>query len=308
MQDDLFLLRPLKEFPSILLDLTDKDTFSFTYADLLKRCENIDYFVIEERPKNVEAHTRQRAKSNIWFRYRAGRITASKLKSACRTNAGAAAISLIKLVCDLDLCRFSTEATRWGCDHELQARQAYEDYMCTEHPGFIVKDAGLIINPKYPHLGATPDGLVQCAEHCCGDERFGVCEIKCPFCKDMSLMYAAEDKQFCLQDVNGELHLSNEHAYYYQVQIFVLERSFCDFVVWTSDDVCPHIERIVGNHAFWTDSVAAATHFFKVGMLPELVGKHFTSPPKNVSENVHWRPMTRMNKNGATVRRGTAGK
>lgn len=52
------------------------------------------------------------------------------------------------------------------------------------------------------------------------------------------------------------------------------------FVVWTSDDVRPHIERIVGNNAFWTDVVAAATQFFNLGVLPELVGKHFTSPPQ----------------------------
>lgn len=87
--------------------------------------------------------------------------------------------------------------------------------MRTEHSGFMMKYSGLIINPKYPHL----DELVQCAEQCCGDDRLGVCEIKCPFSKkNMSLMSAAEDKQFYLQNLNGELHLSKEHAYYYQVQ------------------------------------------------------------------------------------------
>ncbi|XP_072018231.1 uncharacterized protein [Amphiura filiformis] len=114
----------------------------------------------------------------MWFRYRAGRVTASKLNTACRTNTGVPAVSLIKSLCYPDLCRFSTQATRWGCEHELHARQAYEEYMRTQHTGFVVKDSGLIINPKRPHVGATPDGVVQCTEHCCGDDRFGVCEIK----------------------------------------------------------------------------------------------------------------------------------
>ena len=94
---------------------------------------------------------------------------------------------------------------------------------------------------------------------------------------------AAEDKAFSLQVVDGKPHLSKEHQYHYQVQtqIFILERAHCDLVVWTKDNV--HIECIVGNDAFWGDAVAAATHFFKVGILPELVGKYFTKPPQDLT-------------------------
>lgn len=196
-------------FPPILTDLMDKNTFTLKFAELLKICEAVNYSVTEEGAKNVEAHTRQQAKSETWFRYRAGRITASKMKSVCTTNAGSPAISVVKSVCYPNLYKFSTEATRWGCDQEKRARQAYAAYMRTEHSGFMMRDSGLIINPKYPHLGATPDGLVECAEQCCGADHLGLCEIKCPFSKkDMSLMSAAEDKQFYLQNLNGELHLS----------------------------------------------------------------------------------------------------
>ena len=40
---------------------------------------------------------------------------------------------------------------------------------------FIYSHAGLVINPLYPYLGATPDGFVYC--DCCG---YGVLEIKSP--------------------------------------------------------------------------------------------------------------------------------
>jgi len=273
----------VKEFPPILTDLADKNTFDFSYADLLKRCETVEYQVTSEAARNCEAYTRQQAKSGIWFRYRAGRVTASKLKSACRTDAGAPSVSLIKSVCYPDLHRFSTEATRWGCEHELIAREKYEMIQNAFHKGFVVKDSGLIISPKFPHLGATPDGLVACGINCCGDTRLGVCEIKCPFGKkDMSIAEAAADKGFCLESVDGHLQLRTDHMYYYQVQaqIFLSERAYCDFVVWTENDI--HIERITGDVDFWNDAVMSATHFFKVGVLPELVGKHFTSQPKNM--------------------------
>lgn len=68
-------------FPPILTDLMDKNTFTLKFAELLKICEAVNYSVTEEGAKNVEAHTRQQAKSETWFRYQAGRITASKMKS-----------------------------------------------------------------------------------------------------------------------------------------------------------------------------------------------------------------------------------
>lgn len=98
---------------------------------------------------------------------------------------------------------------------------------------------------------------------------------------------AAEDKQFCLQVVDdGSLELSRKHAYYYQVQaqIFLSGRSYCDFVVWTRRGM--HIERIFGDDAFWADAVASATHFFNVGILPELIAKHFTSQPKDMRNTI----------------------
>lgn len=46
------------------------------------------------------------------------------------------------------------------------------------HVNFEIRDSGLVINPKYPFLGASPDAVPSC--HCCGDI---VVEIKCPYCQ-----------------------------------------------------------------------------------------------------------------------------
>lgn len=45
--------------------------------------------------------------------------------------------------------------------------------MTEHHESFTVADSGLLINPKWPHLGASPDGVVLC--DCCGE---GLCEVK----------------------------------------------------------------------------------------------------------------------------------
>ena len=71
------------------------------------------------------------------------------------------------------------------------------------HENFTVSDSGLHINPKWPFMGASPDGLVDC--NCCSK---GICEIKCPY----SLRYATMtdalgSKAFCLEECDTTLTL-----------------------------------------------------------------------------------------------------
>ena len=110
--------------------------------------------------------------------YRAGRVTASRMKQVCHTNASLPSQSLVKTICYPEAYRFTTKATRWGCTHEAAAREHFVKVRQESHAGISVVDCGLVINPEWPHLGASPDGIVQCT--CCGK---GVLEIKCPYCK-----------------------------------------------------------------------------------------------------------------------------
>ena len=49
----------------------------------------------------------------------------------------------------------------------------YANVVSPQHEDFETKDSGLVINPSYPHLGASPDGFVSC--RC-------TLEIKYPYC------------------------------------------------------------------------------------------------------------------------------
>ena len=69
----------------------------------------------------VEKAIRSQSQSKLWFKYRAGRITASRMKAVCRIDAGNPAQSLIKSICYPEAFSFSTKATKWGCKHEKVA-------------------------------------------------------------------------------------------------------------------------------------------------------------------------------------------
>ena len=61
----------------------------------------------------VEQETRKQSKSKLWYKQRAGRITASKLKDITRTNPENPSKPLIKSICYPESYRFSNAATRY---------------------------------------------------------------------------------------------------------------------------------------------------------------------------------------------------
>ena len=254
--------------------LFEASSLDLSYRDLLKKCEDVfeSLKITKEQARNIEASTCDQAQFKNWFRYRAGRVTASKFKAAAHTDLSQPSQSLLKSICYPESYKFSSKATRWGCDHEKTARRAYF-HRVAQHLNFTISDRGLVI---HPHLGASPDGYVKC--YCCG---CGVIEIKCPFsCKDHSFLKANGEKIFCLdRSENGSYVLKKQHAYFYQVQLQMklCDVDFCDFVIWRSDELI--VNRIERDDTFLIEASDKATKFFKYGILPELVGKWYTRPP-----------------------------
>lgn len=128
----------------------------------------------------------------------------------------------------------------WGISHESIAREEYLK-VSDEHVDMQYLECGLFINPAYPHLGGTPDGIISC--DCCGK---GTLEIKCPYDQHP---HAVTDSDFYLQcRANNEVKLCQNHSYYFQVQ-GQLAIEYCDFFCWTP--VGYHLERITYDPEFF---------------------------------------------------------
>ena len=163
------------DLPAVLSSLYDENLRDADFSTVVQKAAEIanSLKITNQQKKIVEEKTRDQANSRLWFRMRTGRITASKFKSACRTNPALPSRSLIMSICHPELARFSTEAISWGCQHERTAKQCYSSFQNQKHKNFIISDSGLFISTDFPYLGASPDGLVEC--ECCGA---GACEIK----------------------------------------------------------------------------------------------------------------------------------
>ena len=189
------------------------------------------------------------------------------MKAACCTDPANPSVALIKQVCYPREHKFTTSATKWGCDHEDAARKTYISEAEASHSNFMFNSSGLFIWKEFQFIAVTPDGVVQC--DCCGS---GIVEIKCPFCtKDDN-----PDTARFLTDG----HLDVKHQYYYQVQtqLAVCSAEFADFITYTFPGGTSkvNVERITLNLDFVENCVDKATRFYEVAILPELLGRWYT--------------------------------
>ena len=186
------------------------------------------------------------------------------MKAACHTNPAFPSISLIKQICYPHRYHFSSEATKWGCDHESVAVELYAEDIGKQHSSFRCFRSGLCIHEEYQFLAGTPDAITQC--DCCD---YGVVEVKCPYCKKDSNPDAADFL------VNGSL--KNDHQYYYQIQLQMF-MSHVDFVICTFPNDVPVItvEKIYPDVDFLVNSIVQAGHFYTVAILPKLLIKWYT--------------------------------
>ena len=109
--------------------------------------------------------TEEQSKSEKWFSERWCRLTASKCLSAFKVGKHVvesqpnAAVEASKFICSniwrLESEHFQSYWMRYGLECEPEAILKYESAIKTK-----VFQTGFWVNPKFPFLGCSPDGLV----------------------------------------------------------------------------------------------------------------------------------------------------
>ena len=139
---------PDQDLPMVLSDLHRKEYLSLEYRSLLHLASETEVQVTVYQAKAIEAK---------WFRMRAGRITASKFKSACCTDLANPSKSLIMSVCYPEVHQFSNEATKRVCHHEQLSLEIYSHRSQHENVkmskcGFLLALTTLFLEPPQTAL------------------------------------------------------------------------------------------------------------------------------------------------------------
>ena len=139
--------------------------------------------------------------------------------------------------------------------------------------------SGFIINPCWPYIGASPDGIIECS--CCGKRSL---EIKCPYSYRDKNIEALVENNYCLyQEHDSEITLKKDHEYYYQVQTQLLVSGLqtCDFFVWTKSDYT--LVQVQTDKKIQDEIISKSSLFFQNVLLRELLAKCYTTNKQTTS-------------------------
>ena len=203
--------------------------------------------------------TEQQSLSEKWFSERWYRVTASECLSAFKIgrmilqSQPNVALEAFKFICKsiwkIDAEPFQTYWMRYGLASEAKAIEKYERAFNVK-----VRRCGLWVNPKFPFLGCSPDGLVD-------DDT--VVEIKAlKLLKEYSVEQITSAtsvvpkhvlKRQCFVVKDGKCVLQRSHSYYYQCQhiLLVTERKSCVFILYAESGP-DSVEKITRDEALIT--------------------------------------------------------
>lgn len=206
----------------------------------------------------IEKETRGQHKSPRWKEEREWRLTASRFGEIIRATERRDPDVLAANIANppnLD----KVPAVQHGRTYEATAIEAF-----TTKTGKEVLACGLFIDPTYPFLGASPDGVVK--------DEDAVIEVKCPFTAKQEMIRPNKDLFPFLEYVDEEktrFRLKRTHKYFYQVmgEMKLAKRSTCFFVIYTLVDL--YIEEIKLDQDFFLNEMLPPLHqFFKEHYLP----------------------------------------
>lgn len=167
---------------------------------------------------------------------------------------------------------------RWGIKNEHKAIEKLKKNLLAEglHPGFRIRECGLVVSSQHPFLAASPDRIMSC--NCHGDMTI---EVKCPFKHRSSTLQQAvlEDNDFCLElDPGGLFQLTKNHPYYFQVQLQMYvtgNTESCLFCVYLENDfACVEVPFDID---LVRDEIIPKSKLFIINVvLPELLSRYWT--------------------------------
>lgn len=118
-----------------------------------------------------------------------------------------------------DPCKTFDQKKGYFTSRSVKHGVMYEDVgfaKYSERNRVVDSAVGIVVNPKLPYLGASPDRLVLTE-----NGELKLVEVKCPFSlfnKKTSIEKQIDNPTFYLQRENGEVQLKKNHDYYFQIQ------------------------------------------------------------------------------------------
>ncbi|XP_066275513.1 uncharacterized protein [Branchiostoma lanceolatum] len=228
-----------------------KPTQQWALPSRFSDCNSM-FSVTKEEAVALERATVQQSECQLWFAERQNRITASNFGKILNRKKECNLKFLTNLMGNKSA---KSDSLTHGKKNEINAK---EEYLHSSGGKVHLHDCGLVVNPAFSFLGASPDAKV-----CCGGQT-GILEVKCPYsARNLTVKDAVLTLPNFYLSAEGESYtLDKTHEYYFQVQgqLMVTGAPFCDFVCYCVDT---HVERIYPDVQFCQDMLVKLAQFYQ---------------------------------------------
>lgn len=214
-------------------------------------------------------------RSPEWHKTRTGRVTASNFGTCAGHSRFSGPEALAHEIAGLKEKTFSDNSRRvmdYGTETEPKAREWYERTRNVK-----VKEYGLAVPKWNIYIGGSPDGIIEGTD--------GIIEIKCP-----EKMYGPLKERMTKpppSDPYCHSHIWPTHYDQMQGCMAILNKSYCDYIVFSPPDGLAYVERIHFNRAYWeTQLYPKIQEFLEVKLKPLLKQQGIEVQVPSVSQTV----------------------
>lgn len=234
-------------------------------SELTQKCNRFLQELAGQCSKEGPNMLTPRQQNSQWMKMRKQRVTSSLFGRVCKRKKFDPAESMLKFVQNhLNPYRYQggIDSLEHGKVLETAGVKKYRELK----PNCQVKESGMWSNSKFAWLGGSPDGLVYDRDV----QKEGLLEVKCPSRgKGATCQQIFSQKGFYMvKGKDGTFSLDKKSEYYYQIQgcLNILGLDFCDFAVYTEQDI--HIQRIARDEKFFEEMLAKLKEFYFRFYLP----------------------------------------
>ena len=232
-------------------------------SEIFEKRKTLLFQELENRKNDrsrIEKLTVLQSESSEWLELRRKMVTASNFGKIINRLQHTKCANLVKsMLYGRDLSNVASI-----CHGKENEKTALKQLSCQEK--VEIQPCGLFIDPKFPFLGATPDGISE-------DYIF---EVKCPITAHrIGLMEAIRKRKVTFwKEKDGKLEINIKHHWYIQVQgqLHITGKKVCLFAVWSGENNLLKTEYIQRDDLFWTNVMEKKlVRFYMDCVVPEII-------------------------------------
>lgn len=258
--------RMLKRDNTVQHDYGTQSTTPDLTADELNRAKESflqNLSLLTSDKEKIQLSTINQRDSDDWIELRKNMITASNFGLVVKRRENTSKAKLVEnILYKSNLSHIA--AIAHGVDNEHLALQ-----QLAIQENVTIRPCGLFVDPEYPFIGASPDGLI---------DQDSIVEIKCPIVAFKNgLEESIKKNKIQIWKYNKKkklIELNKNSNWYHQIQgqLHVTQREKCLFAVWSGENQPLKTEIIRKDHVFWEKKMKdKLVSFYMDWLLPEIV-------------------------------------